>query len=166
MEGLESIINNHLLDLAKKIEQEENPAKRSELLLFTAMMREQKEIACYVREMRVDHNRRITDTEELVKKHDDIVLQGRTVLRVFSVIWVTVSGALAGVLIYGYALVADMRDTIIKQGIVLPRIEDAVNRMNQSVSANVRGNDVSDRINELNSELDKLKKLRVIRGSK
>lgn len=63
---------------------------------------------------------KVSDHEVRIKKHDDVVLQGKTALTIMS----SLQAAVIGFFMYGYSTFADMRDQVGKQSVLLPRIEN------------------------------------------
>lgn len=62
---------------------------------------------------------KVEDHEKRIKAHDDIVLQGKLVLKIMS----SLQGAALGLLIYGWVQVAGMRDKVNDHSLLLPRID-------------------------------------------
>ena len=153
-----SLIDSNINELSRMIGSERDAIKRGELMLYLNGMNIQKSIVDYLLNMNVSHNRRITDTEAKIGKHSDFVLQIRTVLKIFSAI----STLLIACTMYGYTLIADLRDTVVKQSAILPRIEAAIERKETNVTIEPD----TGRLKAIEDEINELKKLRVIRGSR
>lgn len=173
----DNLIIANIAEMSKLIEREPDAIKRSELMLHFNAMNIQKDIADYVAQMKHEHNRRITDTEIKLQNHETLVIQGKTVIWIFGGVWATVSAAFIGILIYGYGLIADMRDTITKQSAILPRLEQIIDsskrqevilpRIERKMDDKTEtSEDFEGRIQAINDELARLKKLRVIKGSR
>ncbi|MFA5920141.1 MAG: hypothetical protein WC856_02470 [Methylococcaceae bacterium] len=57
--------------------------------------------------------------ETRIKRHEDLVIQGKTVISMLSVLQLFV----AGFFMYGYSLIANMRDEVNQHSTLLPRID-------------------------------------------
>lgn len=163
-----NMISAHITDISRLIEQETDTPRRTELMLQLHMMQIQKDIAQFVADMKTEHNRRITDTEQKVDNHSTLVIRVQTGMKIFSVLWVTVSGIFVGVTIYGYTLVSNLRDMVIQQSAILPRVEQMISNASRKGEGKSGAADevMAERVEGLRREIDDLKKLRVIKGSR
>lgn len=163
------------IDIEEMIRRESDPEKRAVLLVMLNITGTLVTVTKILEELKRDHTSRITDHQRKIEDHDDVILEGRTVLKTLTAIFTIVQGAGIGFFFYGYSLVAELRDKVNEQGVLFPRLERLITEnkapdVSKDVSSikNQLGElqQNTEQVDKIHSELSKIKRLRVIRDSR
>lgn len=135
-------IGTRLTELGEKIEQENDPDRRYMFLLFQDLSAILYDIHKEIKESRNDNHGKI---DALEKKIDDVGDEVDRHTRIndnnkMSVLWIkwifsALQGFMFAAAVYSYSLIADLRDTVKEQAVVLPRLEATINDIKQTKKA-------------------------------
>jgi len=90
--------DRYVTDISRFIELESDPLERSKLMMHLSIIQENRANIEAFKELKSTHNRRITDTEDILLKHSKTLTQFQTVILVF----VFIAGG-AGTILYDSA---------------------------------------------------------------
>jgi len=97
-----------------------------------------------------EHQAILKTQEKIVLEHEKIVISGQTTWKWIAGIFSFVQGIFIGIGIYGYSLIADLRDTVHEQAVVLPGLEKVIDASRQQLNL---VNDSRERINQQNETI-------------
>lgn len=163
-------VQHKLGELDEMIRGEDDPKDRNVLLVLHCLTSTILSIAKSLEDIISVHDTKFTSQAEKIERHENLTIQGK-------VIWKIVASTYLAASVYGYTLIADLRDTVNRQSLLLPRLELAINDMKKTVligeetrSGLTQQMDTVQqqdrRINELNAAIASINKLKAIKGSK
>jgi vacuolar-type H+-ATPase subunit I/STV1 len=113
-----------------------------------------------------EHERRIDGHQKIIDDHVKIVAKGDLSLKILK--WV--QPIFLGAMVYSYTLIADLRDQVREQSIVLPRLEQIMNTYGKQSDVIAKTEEEikkhDDKLEEIDSDVEHIKKLKVVRGSR
>ena len=175
---------NRMRELAERIQQENDPERRYVFLLFSDITAMVHDLTTVIQELsmaatgaRNEHNAKIALMEAKICAHDVVVLNGTTTINILKGTLSMVLALGIGISSYGYSLIADLRDEVTKQSVILPRLETIVSEIraqSKEISENrstIKQQDWENAaqdgvINKLDTDVKAIKHKRVVRASK
>ena len=112
-----------------------------------------------------------------IERHNAIVIKASATWTAITTAFTILQSALLVAALYGYTVVADLRDTVNRQSEILPRLEELISASKQQTSVSMQTRETlahslgtsqqqQEIIDKLNTEISSIKKLKVVKGSK
>jgi hypothetical protein len=157
-------INEDLSRLGDLIRNENRAQERSVLLILHGLLSIVDNQAKVWEDLKSTHDRRFSDHQKMLDDHEITLLKGVTSWKWITIILGTIIPIFSSFFVYGYLTIADLRDSVKAQ----EAVDNYVNKTQNSLMSegNNRIINHEDTLNTLNTEIERIKKLRAVKGSK